>query len=229
MSEFDVPPVPGSPAEKTPAKTSGLAVWSLVLGIAGIALCLGPLTGIPALIMGIIALKNIRSSGGRQTGEGMAMGGVITGGISFVMIAVMAMMAGMLLPALARAREEARKAVCKSNLENIGLCVMMYSQDNDNKPPEKLSQLYPEYATDLGLFMCPSSDKTITSADQIDTESPYVLVPAVTPGSVGPVVLAYERRGMHEGGTNVLFADGHVEWVSGDRLDQLIGNPPGAP
>jgi prepilin-type processing-associated H-X9-DG protein len=229
MSELDVPPVPGSPAEKAPTKTSGLAVWSLVLGIAGIALCLGPLTGIPALIMGIIALKNIRSSGGRLAGEGMAMGGVITGGISFVMIAVMAMMAGMLLPALARAREEARKAVCKSNLKNIGLGMMMYAQDNDNQFPAKLSQLYPEYLTDLDLFMCPSSGKTITSADQIDTKTPYVLVPGVPLGSGGAVVLAYERRGMHEGGTNVLFADGHVEWVSGNRLDQLIGNPPGAP
>jgi prepilin-type processing-associated H-X9-DG protein len=228
MSELDVPPVPGSPAEKAPTKTSGLAVWSLVLGIAGIALCLGPIAGIPALIMGIIALKNIRSSGGQLAGEGMAMGGVITGGISFVMIAVMAMMAGMLLPALARAREEARKAVCKSNLKNIGLCVMMYAQDNDNKLPEKLSQLYPEYVKDLSLFVCPSSGKTIASADQIDTETPYVLVPGVALGG-GTAVLVYEKRGMHEGGTNVLFADGHVEWVSGDRLDQLIGNPPGAP
>ncbi|MFC1672042.1 DUF4190 domain-containing protein, partial [Planctomycetota bacterium] len=227
MPEVDIPTEVSIPAQKMPAKTSGLAVWSLVLGIAGVV-CLGPLGGIPALILGIVGLNKIRSSNGLMTGEGLAIGGIVTGGISFITVAVLAIMAGMLLPALARAREEARKAVCKGNLRQIGMSASMYAQDN-NKFPEKLSQLYPEFAPDLNTFACPSSDKTITSADQIDSESPYVLASGVTMLSGGSGALAYEKKGIHDGGANVVFVDGHVEWVSEGRLDQLLANPSAAP
>jgi len=46
-----------------------------------------------------------------------------------VVIAIIAILAAMLLPALARAREQARRGVCISNLKSIGLALHMYSQD----------------------------------------------------------------------------------------------------
>jgi len=45
-----------------------------------------------------------------------------------VVIAIIAILAGMLLPALARAREEGRRAVCKSNLGQLGKAAMAYSE-----------------------------------------------------------------------------------------------------
>jgi len=51
-----------------------------------------------------------------------------------VVIAIIALLMGILMPALARARESARELVCKSHLGNIGLGMTMFLQDNDWKP-----------------------------------------------------------------------------------------------
>ena len=50
---------------------------------------------------------------------------------------IIALLVGLLLPALARAKEEARKTQCRSNLRQIGLAVTMYSNDNGGWGPEK--------------------------------------------------------------------------------------------
>ncbi|RYX85947.1 DUF1559 domain-containing protein [bacterium] len=52
-----------------------------------------------------------------------------------VVIAIIAILAAILFPVFARARENARKASCMSNLKQIGLGLMQYSQDYDEKFP----------------------------------------------------------------------------------------------
>ena len=52
-----------------------------------------------------------------------------------VVIATIAILAGLLLPALASAREKARKAACISNLRQIGIAIMAYAGDNNGKIP----------------------------------------------------------------------------------------------
>jgi prepilin-type N-terminal cleavage/methylation domain-containing protein/prepilin-type processing-associated H-X9-DG protein len=52
-----------------------------------------------------------------------------------VVIAIISLLAALLFPAFARAREKARQAACASNLRQIGLAIFMYGQDNDSLFP----------------------------------------------------------------------------------------------
>lgn len=52
-----------------------------------------------------------------------------------VVIAIIAILAAILFPVFARARENARRSACQSNLKQIGLGIMQYTQDYDEKLP----------------------------------------------------------------------------------------------
>ena len=114
----NVPPLPPRPAE---AKTSGLAIASLILGILGLFSC--GLTALVGLILGICGLVSINNSKGRLMGSGLAIAGIV---ISAFMVLFLPITAGMLLPALARARSEARRVRCTSNLRQLGTAMNMY-------------------------------------------------------------------------------------------------------
>ena len=76
-----------------PPSASGKATASLVLGVASMVIfCLGFVIGIPAIVVGLKARKEIRLSQGRKTGDGLALGGIITGIIgSLLGLAVLAL------------------------------------------------------------------------------------------------------------------------------------------
>lgn len=84
----------GSDPYGPPPKTSGKATTSLVLGVVSMV-CFGFLTGIPAIVVGMRARKEIRLSQGRVTGDGLALGGIITGIIgTLIGLAVVALVIG---------------------------------------------------------------------------------------------------------------------------------------
>ncbi len=57
-----------------------------------------------------------------------------------VVIAIIAILAALLLPALAGAKERARRAACKNNLRQFILAVHLYANDNNEKLPSGLSE-----------------------------------------------------------------------------------------
>src|SRR6266567_771264 len=52
-----------------------------------------------------------------------------------VVIAVIAIMAALLLPALAKTKEQARGTACRSNMKQLALAFLMYSEDNSDTFP----------------------------------------------------------------------------------------------
>lgn len=99
-----------------------------------------------------------------------------------VVIAIIAILAAILFPVFARARESARRASCQSNLKQIGLAMMQYTQDYDEKylPEQPLDASDPDggatfvtvlqpYIKSRQIFICPSAPDTVATTNPLDS------------------------------------------------------------
>ena len=126
-----------------------------------------------------------------------------------VVIAIIAILAAILFPVFARAREKARQASCMSNLKQLGLGMMMYMQDYDSTLPynpvapapapagtsywaaDRVYGVFMPYIKNDQLWICPTQKSLATAGTTFSTYSVngYVLFPtAYPPGNpTGPI------------------------------------------
>jgi len=91
-----------------------------------------------------------------------------------VVIAIIAILAAILFPVFAQARDKARQTVCLSNLKQMGIAWMMYAQDNDETAlpirNSNASYYFPlrdiidPYTKNKSIYICPSNNQTNQTA-----------------------------------------------------------------
>jgi len=132
------PPAPSYPPQAPPATptTSGLAIVSL---LCGILFFIFP-AGVAAIIFGHISRSDIRRSGGRKTGAGMALAGLILGYIGTAIIPIILIVGAIIIPNLLRSRIAANEASAVGSLRTLNVAALAYSTTY-GKIPAKLANL----------------------------------------------------------------------------------------
>ncbi len=145
-----------------------------------------------------------------------------------------ALMASILLPSLNKARETANRVKCAANLKQIGNGLILYANENKGAAPPDLGTLVVEDLT-AQVFICPSGN---TAPPDIETQSkPDLLTKWINANSdyvyikpAGPlvnlgadVIVVYEKFEDHDNdGINILYADGHVEFMRAEDAHKEI-------
>ena len=222
------PPLPQNPGE---VKTSGMAIASLVLGILG--LC--GVTALVGLVLGVISLVKINRSGGRLSGQGLAIAGVCVSGV--MLFLCLPFLTALTLPALARAKERAQAINCVNNMKQLSLAVRMYALNhNDQFPPA--ATWCDAIQTNVGsakVFECPTEPGrrcAYAFNAKLDGKKDSEINPQTVMlfesdagwnGSGGAGDLKPHRHSSRS--VNLALADGSVMQVARSRLNTLRWEP----
>jgi len=226
-------PSPLSTEAAGPAKNSGLAITSLVLGILGLFTC--GATALIGLILGIIATSKIKKSQGALGGGGMALAGIIVSAVFVLMIPIFA---ALLLPALAQANQKAQAINCVNNVRQISTAMRLYAAVNKDRYPAAAfwCDTLRSYVGTTNTFRCPGD-----LSGGLCSYAFNIQVGGMETGKVNPetVVIFEAISGWNlSGGQELLlakprhghlivvgFADGHIEQVRESQLSKLRWNP----
>lgn len=141
-----------------------------------------------------------------------------------VVACIIAILAAILFPVFARAREKARATNCQSNLRQMGIAMRVYAQDNYGHFPPRNNDLGPLYPhlREREVFKCPSLHyRAVAELDsgRLNANS-YLYKAGFATDDLGVIPLARDSyRERHSEGANTLFVDGHVKWLKGTIVD----------
>ncbi len=138
-----------------------------------------------------------------------------------VVIAIIAILAAILFPVFARARESARQTTCQSNQRQIALSLAMYCQDNGESFPAS-TEVWNDIKMDPGVLICPTKGKTTTngygfnnylsekSIGEIDDPTAIACVADTSNFTTNVLTTSSDVDKRHKGKAVAAFVDGHV-------------------
>ena len=161
-----------------------------------------------------------------------------------IVLMIISILAAMLFPVFARARESARKTNCLSSIAQLSVALQMYAVDwQGNFPPKDndWTPVYP-YTKSAEVFRCPSDARTRAEdaprppEQQYDTtpvapgpaeqprilDSSYVYRSGLASDGRATEIVAFDKRVWHMGGRNVAFLDAHAKWYMAEALWQTF-------
>lgn len=235
LAPYSPPPPPIPPRPEAGARTSRLAIASVVLAVLGLP-TLGA-TALLGLIFGVIALVQIGRSRGALRGFGAALTGTI---LSTAFLLVVPLFAALLLPALSQAKGKAQTIHCMNNLKQVALAGFLYADDHKTFPSATnwCEALTPYFGGSLPLKCAAGNSEKRShyafNSKLADLETREVQAPAQTVAffecddggwniAGGPELLPKTPR--HRNSFVIVFADGHSEAVTPARVAQLRWDP----
>ncbi len=143
---------------------------------------------------------------------------------------------GVLLPSLNRARETANRVKQANNFRQIGIGTLMYANENKGNAPPDLATLLTNVGLPVEILLDPIVGNALPAdwatmnpqqqADWINNESPYEYLGGGLRmdqlSSAEVIVLIGRPAPQLEEGTNALYGDGHVEWLSAGAIDDAL-------
>ena len=188
-------------AAVSPARRAGLATASLVLGILSIPMFALPLGLIP-VILGGIALRRVRRDPVRYAGRWQSVSGIQLGVISLILF-----VAVLVLVPESGSPEMMKRAVSAANLRDIGQGVHIYAKDHQDAFPRDLDVLLLQEILAPTQLINPASGHRPPACD-------YYYVAGLNANDPPDWIVASGVPAYHDGeGANVLYVDGHVEFI----------------
>ncbi len=192
------------------ARTSQCAIWSLVLGLLSFGIWL--LGSIPAIILGIVAIRNVNEAPANLKGKGLAVTGIVLGSVGII-VGFIVFLAAMSFPAYQGIHQRARETMDINQIRQVSIACRFYASDNDGNYPDALEDLLPDYIEDLTILSIAQSVDGLPQPysyrsglkDSSDSNEPHIISP-----------FTYSR-----GSTPVGFADGQVKSVRGTELEEI--------
>jgi len=157
--------------------TSGLAIASLICGLCGFVLLF--VTGIPAIIMGHMALNKIKASNGAIQGRGIALAGTILGYFTTLLlglIAVIAVIAGLATPAILKAKKTADRIALMSEIQVLAPQLQEFHDGNGRFPT---ANELPSVVTLPKVKTSEGGDWVYFPEADVDEQSPLLISPAI--------------------------------------------------